>query len=194
MAISVLACISCFIVITSSSPVTSVIYLITTFIIIALYLSLNHIVYIGLTYIIVYVGAVIVLFLFVIIIINLDETLINYQSPSINNQFLSKLWHSACQTILFICLCYPMPFNAANQEVKSIMSNWQSHAPSLEETISQYEQIQSIGFTLYSITSIWLIILSIILILAIIGPIVCCKNLILQLVSLKKQINKILLK
>lgn len=60
------------IVITSYSPVTSVVYLIATFVITAIYLSSQNLVYIALTYVIVYVGAVITLFLFVVIIINLQ--------------------------------------------------------------------------------------------------------------------------
>lgn len=66
---------SSIIVITSFSPVTSVVYLIATFVITAIYLSSQNMVYIALTYIIVYVGAVITLFLFVIIIINLGTEL-----------------------------------------------------------------------------------------------------------------------
>lgn len=62
-------------VITSYSPVTSVVYLIATFVITAIYLSSQNIIYIALTYIIVYVGAVITLFLFVVIIINLQTEL-----------------------------------------------------------------------------------------------------------------------
>lgn len=77
---SFLACLCSLIVITSTSPVTSVIYLITTFIIASIYLALNSIVYISLTYIIVYVGAVIVLFLFVIMMINLDQTIMIAES------------------------------------------------------------------------------------------------------------------
>lgn len=62
-------------VITSYSPVTSVVYLIATFVITAIYLSSQNIVYIALTYIIVYVGAVITLFLFVVMIMNLQTEL-----------------------------------------------------------------------------------------------------------------------
>ena len=62
-------------VITSYSPVTSVVYLIATFVITAIYLSSQNMVYIALTYIIVYVGAVITLFLFVVIMINLGTEL-----------------------------------------------------------------------------------------------------------------------
>lgn len=59
--------------ITSTSPVTSVVYLITVFILVAAYLVLHNIVYLSLVLVIVYVGAIIVLILFVIIIINLHD-------------------------------------------------------------------------------------------------------------------------
>lgn len=67
--------ISSIMVITSYSPVTSVVYLIATFVITAIYLSSQNMIYIALTYIIVYVGAVITLFLFVVIIMNLGTEL-----------------------------------------------------------------------------------------------------------------------
>ena len=59
--------------ITSTSSVTSVVYLITVFILVAAYLVLHNIVYLSLVLMIVYVGAIIVLILFVIIIINLHD-------------------------------------------------------------------------------------------------------------------------
>lgn len=59
--------------ITSTSPVTSVVYLITVFLLVAAYLVLHNIVYLSLVLVIVYVGAIIVLILFVIIMINLQD-------------------------------------------------------------------------------------------------------------------------
>lgn len=73
--VSFIMFLSSIMVITSFSPVTSVVYLIATFVMTAIYLSSQNIVYIALTYIIVYVGAVITLFLFVIMIINLGTEL-----------------------------------------------------------------------------------------------------------------------
>lgn len=59
--------------ITSTSPVTSVVYLITVFLLVAAYLVLQNMVYLSLVLIVVYVGAIIVLILFVIIMINLQD-------------------------------------------------------------------------------------------------------------------------
>lgn len=56
--------------ITSKNPVMSVIFLISTFVQAALYLILIGINFIGISYIIIYVGAIAVLFLFVIMMIN----------------------------------------------------------------------------------------------------------------------------
>src|SRR5215470_19156514 len=60
--------------ITSKNPVISVIFLISTFVSGAGYLILIGINFVGLSYIIVYVGAIAVLFLFVIMMINIKLT------------------------------------------------------------------------------------------------------------------------
>nr|BBG67085.1 NADH dehydrogenase subunit 6 [Stropharia rugosoannulata] len=60
--------------ITSKNPVISVIFLITTFVIAAGYLILLGIKFIGISYIVIYVGAIAVLFLFVIMMINIKLT------------------------------------------------------------------------------------------------------------------------
>lgn len=60
--------------ITSKNPVISVIFLITTFVIAAAYLILLGINFIGISYIVIYVGAIAVLFLFVIMMINIKLT------------------------------------------------------------------------------------------------------------------------
>jgi NADH-ubiquinone oxidoreductase chain 6 len=66
--------ISSILVITSKNPVISVIYLISVFVNAAGYLILSGIGFLGLSYIIVYVGAITVLFLFVIMMINISLT------------------------------------------------------------------------------------------------------------------------
>ena len=58
-------------VITSKNPVIAVIFLISVFVNAAGYLILLGVGFIGISYIIVYVGAITVLFLFVIIMINI---------------------------------------------------------------------------------------------------------------------------
>ena len=60
--------------ITSKNPVISVIYLIITFVQAAIFLILIGINFVGISYIVVYVGAIAVLFLFVIMMINIKLT------------------------------------------------------------------------------------------------------------------------
>lgn len=64
------AVVSGVLVITSRSPVVSIVYLIALFVIAACYLMMVGVVFVGLSYLVVYVGAVAVLFLFVVMILN----------------------------------------------------------------------------------------------------------------------------
>ena len=68
------AILSSVLVITSKNPVIAVIFLISLFINAAGYLIFSGVGFIGLTYIILYVGAITVLFLFVIMMINIKLT------------------------------------------------------------------------------------------------------------------------
>jgi|SRR5215469_690400 len=66
--------ISSILVITSRNPVIAVIYLISVFINAACYLLMLGLGFIGLTYLLLYVGAITILFLFVIMSINIKLT------------------------------------------------------------------------------------------------------------------------
>jgi NADH-ubiquinone oxidoreductase chain 6 len=68
----ILSIVCCLIVITSTNPVIAIIYLIGVFINAALYLIFIGLGFIGISYIIVYIGAITVLFLFVIMLLNID--------------------------------------------------------------------------------------------------------------------------
>jgi len=72
--------------ITSKNPVILVIFLIATFVTGASYLILIWIYFVGLSYIIVYVGAIAVLFLFIILLINIKLTNIT----KTGNQYLKN--------------------------------------------------------------------------------------------------------
>ena len=68
------ACLTVFfsvLVITAKNPVAAVTFLIGVFVSAAAYLVLIGINYLGITYLILYVGAIVVLFLFVIMMINI---------------------------------------------------------------------------------------------------------------------------
>ena len=65
---------SSILVITAKNPVISVIFLISLVLNAALYLIVKGIYFIGISYILIYLGAIIVLFLFVIMMINIKLT------------------------------------------------------------------------------------------------------------------------
>lgn len=65
------AVVSGILVITSNNPVISVLFLISVFLNVAGYLVLLGVAYLGLVYIIVYVGAIAILFLFVVMMLNI---------------------------------------------------------------------------------------------------------------------------
>lgn len=185
--VSFLIFLSSIMVITSYSPITSVVYLIATFVITAIYLSSQNLVYIALTYIIVYVGAVITLFLFVVMIINLQTELtttpftqtipltivivilytilIISSSPHANYE-VSGIFQSMTQLIF-------EGFWGNDITVNSISSFTSSASASV---VNDWNQIQSIGFELYTHQAMWLVLVSMVLIISMIGPIVICRK------------------
>jgi NADH-ubiquinone oxidoreductase chain 3 len=68
----ILAIISALFVITTQNPIYSVLNLIVLYILIAFYLIFKGIMYIGLSYVIIYVGAIAILFLFILMMIDLE--------------------------------------------------------------------------------------------------------------------------
>lgn len=97
--------------ITAKNPVISVIYLIFTFVFAAGYLILIGIQFIGISYIIVYVGAIAVLFLFVIMMINIKLTDI----LETGTQYTKNLPLAISIGSLFLYIIYNIiPFNFNN--------------------------------------------------------------------------------
>ena len=176
-------------VITSKNPVIAVIFLISVFVNAAGYLILLGIGFIGISYIIVYVGAIAVLFLFVIMLLNIKLTDILETS----HQYTKNLPLALSIGILFIYEIYtiiPFPINNVsfisyllnfinifnelllknNINLESIL--YISTNPTIADTsIINLSQIESICYGLYTYGSVWLIIISIILLLAMISPI-----------------------
>jgi NADH-ubiquinone oxidoreductase chain 3 len=68
----VLAIISAIFVITTQNPIYSVLNLIVLYILVAFYLIFKGITYIGLSYVIIYVGAIAILFLFILMMIDIE--------------------------------------------------------------------------------------------------------------------------
>ena len=81
------AILSGILVITSKNPVISVLFLISVFVNVAGYLVLLGVGFIGISYLIVYIGAVTVLFLFVIMMLNLQLT----ELSAVGNEYTQNL-------------------------------------------------------------------------------------------------------
>lgn len=198
--------------ITAKNPVISVIYLIFTFVLAAGYLILIGIQFIGISYIIVYVGAIAVLFLFVIMMINIKLTDI----LETGTQYTKNLPLAISIGSLFVYIFYSIiPFNFNNipsllfTSAKSQLNILNYHNILAVETninlldtiafsptgnvnvsanplgqaianndfyITNFLQIEVLGHTLYTYSSILLIILSFILLLAMFSTIVLSKK------------------
>ncbi len=178
--------------ITSKNPVISVIFLITTFVCAAVYLILIGINFIGISYIVIYVGAIAVLFLFVIMMINIKLTDIldtgyNYtKNLPLAILIVTLFIFLIFQTLPFSFNNIALPFNffgvggeyslISNQvfnfsDLTTLINRSQS-----DMLLTQFEQIQVLGHNLYTYGAILLIELSIILLLAMLAIIIISKN------------------
>jgi NADH-ubiquinone oxidoreductase chain 6 len=187
--------ISSVLVITSKNPVISVVYLISVFVNAAGYLILSGIGFLGLSYIIVYVGAITVLFLFVIMMINISLTdiidtgkqytknlplvfvvgslflfeMFNILPFSFNNVFgLNLIFDTITNFNLFIWNNNNLNF------INNIHTTYQSNNADI--TFISFSQIEAIGQLIYTYAAILLIICSIILLLSMIAPIFISLN------------------
>jgi len=154
-------------IIISKNPIISVLHLILLFSSISCYLIFLGIKFIGLSYLLVYVGAVSILFLFILMLINIRVS--ELISDTNNNIPLAILAILA----FFIPYNELLPGTKTNFEFMNIdkhisfvsSNNWDSN-------ITDIIDIISVGNVMYTNYSIWLIITSIILLLAMVGSIV----------------------
>jgi len=156
--------ISGILIITSKNPIISVLYLILLFGSISCYLVLVGLKFIGISYLLVYVGAVSILFLFILMLINIRVSeLISDTSNSIPLSIISII-------SFYVPLIKQLPGNqnlyTDNDSVNHVSSN------SWDGTISDVSDITSIGNIMYTSHSMWLIITSIILLLSMVGSII----------------------
>lgn len=176
-----------FIIITKN-PVISVLFLILLFSSIAGYLILLGVKFIGISYLLVYVGAVSILFLFILMLINIR---VSELISDTNNNIPLALVTILTFVILFTTVM-PEVTNKSGmlgQEVYTFLQdivntdnleyvtskNWDGNL--LDNT-----DIISIGNIMYTSYSIWLLITSIILLLAMVGAIV---------ITIKQKINSV---
>ena len=184
--------ISSVLVITAKNPVIAVIFLISVFVNAAGYLMLLGVGFIGITYIILYVGAITVLFLFVIMMINIKLTDI----LETGSQYTKNIPLALVIGLLFIYELFTiLPFSLNNvpsiSSLLDIFTNLNTFLLSSgvdklsnltnvsttfnpiipEMTFTQFIQIEAIGQGIYTYGSMWLLICSIILLLAMVAPI-----------------------
>ena len=185
---------SSILVITSKNPVIAVIFLISVFVNASGYLILLGIGFIGISYIIVYVGAIAVLFLFVIMMINIKLTDI----LETGSQYTKNLPLALAIGSLFIFELFSiLPFTFNNVSSLSylldILTNLNSfilnseiyslntilnpfNIINVDVSFTEFLQIESIGQGIYTYGAILLILASVILLLAMIAPIFISKS------------------
>jgi NADH-ubiquinone oxidoreductase chain 6 len=192
-----LAAILCgILVIISKNPIVSVLFLIGLFLSISSYLIILGINFIGLSYLLVYVGAVSILFLFILMLINvrISELLsdtsnsiplaiiitiafnypvyqilpysiaaFNSYTVDLNNSF-NDIWYNNYSD--YLNKFFKFGTDLDNGEISFVTSKiWDGN-------LAETTHITSIGNIMYTSYSIWLIITSIILLLAMVGAIV----------------------
>jgi len=176
-------------VITSKNPIIAVIFLISVFCNAAGYLVLLGVGFVGISYIIVYVGAITVLFLFVIMMINIKLTDI----LETGSQYTKNLPLAIAIGSLFIYEIFsimPFTFNNVsgisallevltsfnglllNSDSSNITSVFNAFNPANQDiTFTNFLQVEALGHGLYTYGAILLIISSVILLLAMVAPI-----------------------
>ena len=181
-------------VITSKNPVIAVIFLISVFVNAAGYLILSGIGFIGISYIIVYIGAIAVLFLFVIMMINIKLTDI----LETGSQYTKNLPLALAIGSLFIYEFFTItPFTVSDVSLLSTFLNtltnlngffldsnissanvvFNAFNPvTVDTTFVNFLQVQAVGQSLYTLGAFWLIITSLILLLAMVAPIFISKS------------------
>lgn len=113
-------------VITSTNPVIAIIYLICVFLNAAIYLILIGLGFIGLSYILVYIGAITVLFLFVIMMINTDILDIVEIGPEYGKNLPLAYTVSILFFIFFIFFLPNFLFNIYNIEIFNYLNSFLS--------------------------------------------------------------------
>lgn len=150
----------------NKNPILSVIFLIGLFGIISLDLILINLTFIGLSYILVYIGAISILFLFILMLINIRIS----ELISTNNNYMPLAIFS------LITIIYTLGKNMYTNEINykevidfSTGANW-------ENVLIDISHINAIGNIMYSSFFIWLIIISLILLLSMVGSIIITIN------------------
>nr|YP_008474830.1 NADH dehydrogenase subunit 6 [Candida saraburiensis]AGS44051.1 NADH dehydrogenase subunit 6 [Candida saraburiensis] len=126
------------------SPVQSILALITLFLSVAINLYINGYILMGILYILVYVGAIAILFLFILSLLNIEYTPVGGMNP----------------LIIFLLLIIFLPFDISFNNYSII-----------EEVSTVSNELDIVGILFYSEYAIIILLLGIILVLSVIGAI-----------------------
>jgi NADH-ubiquinone oxidoreductase chain 6 len=190
--ISIIAVLCGISVIINKNPIISVLFLIGLFASISSYLIILGLSFIGLSYLIVYIGAVSILFLFILMLINIRIS--ELQSNTSNSIPLTIVIGIFFSYSLFQILPYDIAilsnFNSnINNNLYNLYINKHNNSNIIINTnknndllfvtskiwdgnLAESNHITSIGNIMYTNYNIWLIIASFILLLAMVGAIV----------------------
>nr|QGI24517.1 NADH dehydrogenase subunit 6 [Cryptococcus sp. (in: basidiomycete fungi)] len=178
-------------VITSVNPVISVLFLISVFVNAAAYLVLLGVGFVGISYLIVYVGAIAILFLFVVMMLNISIT----EFVSVGHEYTKNIpLGFIVGTVFFFEILSVIPaattnagelplglftyLNALLLGVNTSITNSDVNMAfaniNADNAFSSHIQIEAIGQGLYTYASVWLLLASFILLLAMVGPIALC--------------------
>lgn len=193
--IFVVSIISGIFVIISKNPIISVLFLIGLFLSISGYLIILGINFIGLSYLLVYVGAVSILFLFILMLINVRVS--ELLSDASNSIPLAIIITIVFNYLVYKILPYSITaFNSHTIDLNIILNNifYNNYGDFIinyfnnskigdreilfvtskiwDANLAETSHITTIGNIMYTSYSIWLILTSIILLLAMVGAIV----------------------
>ena len=172
-------------VIITKNPIISVLYLIGLFMSTASYLIIIGINFIGLSYLLIYIGAVSILFIFILMLINIriSELLSNSVNSVplviivtiiLNNVLYNTL---PARNMIYSILNFNNDYDFSYTLSRFINFTFKNEIFTLtnikwDSKILEFSNIISLGNIIYTNYSIWLIIASIILLLSMIGAII----------------------
>lgn len=174
-------------IIISKNPIVSILFLIGLFGGISSYLILIGLSFIGLSYLIVYIGAISILFLFILMLINIRTSEIqNYTKNSILLGLIITIFLSYS---IFQVLPYSIGvINNYSSNINNVLSNMFINKDNKDISINNdlyfassndwsgnlidINNISNIGNIIYTSYNLWLIITGLILLLAMVGTIV----------------------
>jgi NADH-ubiquinone oxidoreductase chain 6 len=179
-------------VITARSPIVAVLYLIGVFVLAASYLVVLGVTYVGLTYLVVYVGAVAVLFLFVVMMLNVRLS----EVVTTGYEYTAGVPLGALLALVFLLEVLsvgPSVISSITRNVIELLGSINSallgvgvSTPSTsgvhlvlaentpDATFAYLSQVQALGLSLYTYGFVWLMLIAFLLLLSMMGPIALC--------------------